>query len=72
MRNVKFNGENPTWRNEFEYIMNDFNMKLFDGNYLISHVIVYATHKTINDEDFKKFILKIQNAEKILIMKCTI
>ena len=26
-------GENPTWRNEFEYIMNDFNMKLFDGNY---------------------------------------
>ena len=61
-------GENPTWRNEFEYIMNDFNMKLFDGNYLISHVIVYATHKTINDEDFKKFILKIQNAEKILIV----
>ena len=37
-------------------------------NYLISHVIVYATHKTINDEDFKKFILKIQNAEKILIV----
>ena len=67
-REIVCYGENPTWRNEFEYIMNDFNMKLFDGNYLITHVIVYATHKTINDEDFKKLILKIQNAEKILIV----
>ena len=48
--------------------MNDFNMKLFNGNYIISHVIVYATHKTINDNCFKEFILKIQNAKKILIV----
>ena len=67
-REIVCYSENHTWRNDFEKIMNDFNEKLFNGKYLVQHIIVFVTHKTLNSNDFKKFILKISDAKKLLII----
>lgn len=60
--------ENHTWRNEFEEIMNDFNEEMFSGGYLIQHVVVFVTHKTLNSNDFKKFISNIVDAKLLLVV----
>ena len=67
-REIVCYGENHTWRNEFERIMNDFNERLFSGRYLVQHVVVFVTHKTLNADDFKKFILKVSDAQRLLIV----
>ena len=67
-RHVICYAENSTWRKEFKYMMNDFNDKLFDGSYIVQHVIVYVTHKTLNTNDFKQLILEIQDANKFLVV----
>ena len=67
-RDVSCYAENTTWRNEFDKIMNDFNEELFSGGYLIQHIIIFATHKTINSDNFKKFIQRIDNAKLLLVV----
>ena len=60
--------ENTTWRKDFEDITNEFNEKLFSRKYLIQHVMVFVTHKTLNSDDFKKFIQRIVDAKILLII----
>ncbi len=67
-REIVCYGENKNWRNRFEIIMNDFNEQLFNGKYIIQHVVVFVTHKTLNSDDFKKFILRVSNAKKLLVV----
>ena len=59
---------NASWRREFGDISGEFNDKLFSGKYLVQHVVVFVTHKTLNSDDFKKFILRVADAKLLLIV----
>ena len=67
-RDIICYGENHSWKNQFECMMNDFNRKLFGGGYIVQHVLIYVTHATLNSKDFKEFIQRIDDAEKLLIV----
>ena len=67
-REIVCYSDNHKWRNEFEYMMGDFNEELLSGKYIVQHVVVFVTHNTLNTNDFKNKILKITNAEKLIIV----
>ena len=66
-RTVMCYAENTSWKSEFQGIMNEFNEKLHSGKYLVQHVMIFTTHKTLNSKKFQKFIRDVSNASILLV-----
>ena len=67
-REVTCYGENPRWEKELNTILYEFNRKLFSGESLINHFVIYVTHKTLNSDKFKDRIFSINTGKKLLIV----
>ena len=56
------------WKPKFKDLVYDFNKKTFSGKDVISNILIFVTHATLNSSNFKEYIDELLDSKILLVV----